>query len=139
MQGRRYAGRVKQFVRVDPDLYDAQVPSMLLQPIVENAYVHGISRSNVMGTLVVEGSRYGDRMKLIVMNTGIGLNPAPDGSPEGHGVGLRNIQKRLQLHFGENANFDMRQIDARHVQVSILLPLQFSNITNATDSQVWSQ
>jgi len=125
MQGRRYAGKVTQSVRVDPDLYDAQVPSMLLQPIVENAYVHGLSRTEAMGALVVEGTRQGNQVKLTVMNTGIGLNPGPYGSSEGHGVGLRNIQKRLDLHFGKNAKFEIRQIDARHVQVSIVLPLQY--------------
>ena len=125
MQGRRYAGRVKHSVYVDPELYDAQVPSMLLQPIIENAYVHGLSRTEAMGALVVEGSRERGQMKLIVRNTGVGLNARPDASLEGHGLGLSNIQKRLQLHFGANARFEIQQVDPRHVQATLFLPLQY--------------
>ena len=58
MQERRYAGRVKQSVRVDPELYDSLIPSMLLQPIVENAYVHGLSRTRAAGTLTLEVHRH---------------------------------------------------------------------------------
>src|ERR1700739_553395 len=49
MQGRRYSTRVNKSIRVDPELYDAMVPSMLLQPIVENAYVHGLSMTEAAG------------------------------------------------------------------------------------------
>ena len=44
MQARRYAGRIEQEINIDPELYDALVPSMILQPIVENAYIHGLSK-----------------------------------------------------------------------------------------------
>lgn len=125
MQGRRYAGRVRQSVRFDPELYDALVPSMLLQPIVENAYVHGISKAEVAGTLVLEGRRQGDQMRIVITNSGIGLNPQSDGDRNRAGVGLHNIQERLKLHYGAASQFEIVQIDSRHVQASILLPLQF--------------
>lgn len=130
MQKRRYAGRVSQSIRIDPDLYDVLVPSMLLQPIIENAYVHGIAKTESAGTLAVEGRRDGTRMRLTILNSGVGLNPKPDSDSEdgieGHGVGLRNLRKRLELHYGAESSFDISQVDARHVQVTILLPVQYS-------------
>ena len=126
MQGRRYSGRVKQSIRVDPELHDALIPTMLLQPLVENAYVHGLSRTESAGTLVLEVRKAEHRMRIILMNSGIGLNPASNEYLNGHGVGLRNIKSRLKLHYGDGALFEIAQVDPRHVQVNIVLPIQYS-------------
>lgn len=126
MQGRRYSGRVKQSVRVDPELYDSLIPSMLLQPIVENAYVHGLSRTESAGILMLEVHRRGNQMRITVMNSGIGIDPTPDRDANGHGVGLRNIKSRLKLHYGEDSRFEIAQVDPRHVAVDVEIPLQYS-------------
>jgi len=125
MQGQRYAGRVTQSVSCDPELYDALVPSMLLQPIVENAYVHGISKTDANSILTIEGRRHGDQLGICVVNSGIGLTPRLNERSR-RGVGLRNIQARLNLHYGADATFEIAQIDQRNVSVTIVLPLQYS-------------
>jgi two-component system, LytTR family, sensor kinase len=125
MQGQRYAGRVTQSVSCDPELYDALVPSMLLQPIVENAYVHGISETDANNILTIEGRRHGDQLGICVVNSGIGLTPRLNERSR-RGVGLRNIQARLNLHYGADATFEIAQIDQRNVSVTIVLPLQYS-------------
>ena len=51
MQDQRYAGRVVRTLSVDPELHDALVPAMFLQPIVENAYAHGLSKLDRGGEL----------------------------------------------------------------------------------------
>ena len=126
MQERRYSGRVKQSIRVEPELHDALVPTMLLQPVVENAYVHGLSKTESAGTLALEVRRHEHQMRITVINSGIGLNPAPDEYLNGHGVGLRNIKSRLKLHYGDESLFEIAQVDPRHVQVNIMLPIQYS-------------
>jgi two-component system, LytTR family, sensor kinase len=126
MQGRRYSGRVKQSVRIDPELYDSLIPSMLLQPIVENAYVHGLSRSEAVGTLMLEVHRHGNQIRITVVNSGIGINPASDRDVNGHGVGLRNIRSRLMLHYGNDSRFEIAEVDPRHVRVDVEVPLQYS-------------
>jgi two-component system LytT family sensor kinase len=123
MQGQRYAGRVTQSVCCDPELYDALVPSLILQPIVENAYVHGISKTDANSTLAIEGRRDGDRLTLCVRNSGTGLKPRANGR---RGVGLRNIEARLKLHYGAEARLDIGEVDQRNVHVTIVLPLQYS-------------
>jgi len=125
MQGQRYAGRLTQSVSFDPQLYDALVPSMLLQPIVENAYVHGISKTDAKSSLTIEGKRSGNQLKICVMNSGTGLNVKSNDRGR-RGVGLRNIEARLKLHYGANATLEIAELDQRNVHVTIVLPLQFS-------------
>lgn len=131
MQKRRYAERVTQSIRIDPDLYDALVPSMLLQPIAENAYVHGISKTDSASTLALEGRKEGTRMRLTVLNSGVGLHPKQEEHSEGersdgHGVGLRNLRKRLNLLYGADFHLQVSQVDASHVLVTVVLPLENS-------------
>jgi two-component system, LytTR family, sensor kinase len=127
MQQQRYAGRITQSLRFDPELYDALVPSMLLQPIVENAYVHGLSKIEASGLLAIEGRRDGDRLRISVMNSGIGLHPRSSERSGRRGVGLRNIEDRLKLHYGADALVEIVQVDPRNVQVTIALPLQLTD------------
>ena len=126
MQGRRYAGRVEQTVSVEPELYDALVPSMLLQPIIENAYMHGLSKIPASGELLIEAKRDGEQMMICVVNSGLGLNPVKTKRDDRRGVGLANIRSRLQLHYGDRASLTMDEIDRRRVLVAIRFPLQFS-------------
>ena len=126
MQDRRYAGRVIRRLSVDPELHDALIPAMILQPIVENAYAHGLSKLDRGGELTVEVSRKGDRVLARVMNSGLGLAAGPDDAAAGHGVGLTNVRNRLRLHYGEDCSFSIDELDPAHVQVSISFPLQLA-------------
>jgi two-component system LytT family sensor kinase len=127
LQDRRFGNRVQQAVTVDPELHDALVPAMILQPIVENAYSHGLSKLDSGGILVIEARRELDRMKLSVINSGIGLPSGPNHRPAGKGVGLANTRSRLKLHYGVDHTFIIRQLGQNKVQVMMTLPLQLSH------------
>ena len=75
MQDQRYAGRVTRTVSVDPELHDALVPAMILQPIVENAYAHGLSKLDRGGSLYIDVRRNGQQLRALITNNGVGLNP----------------------------------------------------------------
>lgn len=131
MQDRRYAGRVTRTVTVDPELHDALVPAMILQPIVENAYAHGLSKLDRGGQLYIDIRRNGQQLRVLVTNNGLGLrlgaSQESNGSGAGgYGVGLTNVKDRLRLHYGAAGLFNMRELDLHRVQVSISFPLQFS-------------
>lgn len=126
MQERRYSGRVRQRLSVDSELHDALVPALILQPIVENAFVHGLSRCNGNGELAIDIRRDGKQVKLSVVNSGVGLKASASEPAPGRGVGLANIRDRLRLHYGEKGTLNMRAIDDSHVQVTVTLPLQMS-------------
>lgn len=131
MQEMRYAGRVTRTMRVDPGLHDALVPAMFLQPIVENAFSHGISKLDRCGELSIELRRDGERLQARVTNSGVGLRNGHSENGSGRGVGLENVRNRLQLHYGDASAFSIRELDASHVQVTISLPLQIA--TEAAD------
>jgi hypothetical protein len=131
MQDKRFVGRVQQSVKVDAELYDALVPTMILQPIVENAYAHGLSKLDRGGFLSIEAHRDGDYVRLSVLNSGIGLAADSGKRPAGQGVGLANVKGRLQLHYGSDHNFLISEHDLNKVQVTVTIPLQFSQ--NSTE------
>ena len=125
MQEARFAGRVTRTLSVDPALHDALVPAMFLQPIVENAFSHGIAKLDRGGELLIELNRDGRRLQARVTNSGKGLCNRPSENGCG-GVGLANIKNRLQLHFGNDSAFSIRELDPTHVQVTISFPLQIA-------------
>jgi two-component system, LytTR family, sensor kinase len=124
MQDRRFSGRVKQYMHVDPGVHDALVPSMILQPIVENAYAHGLSRLSSNGLLSIEADSHGPVLRLVVTNNGVGIAPAAQ--KNGNGFGLSNVRERLLMHYGGDHTFSMSQVGDDRVQVVMTLPLRFA-------------
>lgn len=132
MQDRRYAERVKRDIFIDSELHDALVPAMFLQPVVENAYAHGLSKIESDGELFIEAHRQADNVKLSVTNSGPAWQSqnghASNGhASNGHGVGLANVRSRLRLHYGDKCSFDLSHIDNTHVKVTIVFPFQLSH------------
>jgi hypothetical protein len=124
MQDRRFAGRVCQEVRVQPGLHDALVPAMILQPILENAYGHGLSHLSGAGLLRVEAREERSKLRLDVLNSGIGLNTAQSIHSSGHKLGLVNVKNRLRLHYRDQHTLSIQEVAPDQVLVSITLPLQ---------------
>jgi two-component system, LytTR family, sensor kinase len=142
MQAQRYAGRVEQSLYFDPELYDALVPAMLLQPVVENAYVHGLSKVEANGRLSIDVRKTGEQMKVAVLNSGQGLKGHESHSSNGHGVGLANVRSRLKLHYGELSSLSIEELERKQVQVTILLPLQYSRESPQSVTrygEIWSE
>jgi two-component system LytT family sensor kinase len=126
MQDRRFTNRVRQEVSVEPDLYDALVPAMLLQPVIENAYTHGLSRLDKDGVIIVDVRRQNAALTISVINSGLGLHPGHLNGSGRQGVGLANVKDRLRLHYGNEQAFAIEELAHGKVGVTITLPLQFS-------------
>lgn len=84
---------------IDEDLLDARVPNLILQPLIENALKHGISRNPAPGAVAISCHRAGDHLLLSVSDTGPGV-PIPQSRTEG--IGLSNTRSRLVRLYGEN-------------------------------------
>ena len=128
MQDRRFTGRVQQEVYVEHDLHDALVPAMLLQPVVENAYTHGLSKLE-KGQIIVDIRRRDENLAISVTNSGRGLHPPSPNGSQHRGVGLANVRDRLRLHYGSNQYFNIEEQEHGNVRVTLRLPLQFSEIS----------
>ena len=100
----RFNDRMSVRFDVAPDTLGAQVPSMILQPLVENAVRHGIARKRASGRIEVRSRRAGDSLELSVRDDGPGFGGAP--AADGNGVGLLNTHARLEQLYGPSG-FEM--------------------------------
>jgi len=95
---------------VDPDTLDMLVPSMLLQPLIENSIKHGLGKKVEGGTIRLRGRRAGDRLHLMVEDDGVGIPESKLATMHEQGIGVSNVNERLKVLFG--ADFRM-WIDSR--------------------------
>lgn len=125
LQDIRSAGQVRQRISIDPHLYDALVPTMILQPLVENAYVHGLSRVNA-GLIEMTAKEEDGNLCIQVRNSGVGLKSAKGRETGEMGIGLTNIRNRLRLHFGDQFVLAIREISNEIVEATVKFPLVFA-------------
>lgn len=100
----RFGERMRIEYAIEEPALSALVPSLLLQPLIENAVKYAISPREVGGTIRIEGRARGAMLEIAVIDDGPGMR---DGSAlmEGRGVGLRNTRERLQVLYGEHHRF----------------------------------
>lgn len=113
----RFAGRATLEWRIPDEVLGAAVPTLLLQPLLENAYKHGVERSTAPVELFVEARRDGEMLEVAVRNSG------PLQAPVVEGIGLRNCRERLALLHGAAASLTLTS-DPRGVVSRVLLPWQ---------------
>jgi two-component system, LytTR family, sensor kinase len=95
----RFQDRLTVHVRIDPDALDAEVPRMILQPLVENAIKHGVGNRAEGGSVQITASREGDRLSMQVRDNGGGLQGGTVRALN-KGVGLSNTRARLDCLYG---------------------------------------
>jgi two-component system, LytTR family, sensor kinase len=126
IQQMRFESKAHTYVAIDPEVLDALVPTMILQPLVENAYVHGVTRSRGEKFLGVEAQNQHGQLRICVRNSGRGLSDGASSERNGHGVGIANVKSRLELHYGDHQRFTLQEFPDGEVQAILLLPLGFS-------------
>jgi two-component system LytT family sensor kinase len=115
----RFQDRLSVKKQVEPDVLDALVPTLLLQPLVENAVRHGLSPRVAPGTVTLTARRVGDRLRLTVRDDGRGL-PPPDQRRERVGVG--NTRRRLRQAYGDGHRFELADAPGGGTLVLIEIP-----------------
>lgn len=122
----RFEERLEVTVDVPGHLHGLSIPSLILQPLVENSIKHGISENKhggevrISAELVKEGSA--EFLKLIVSDSGAGRNIAKVRTSSG--VGLQNVRGRLASHYGTKAVLSVESDPAKGTQASVLIPVQ---------------
>jgi LytS/YehU family sensor histidine kinase len=118
LQQKRFADRLTIWMADLDDIPSLWVPSLILQPLIENAVVHGLAGHSGGVEIRVEVTVCGDNLVLRVINT-IARN-AVAGSD---GIGLRNVRERLQVQFAERAKFSAAAADPANWIAEIRMPL----------------
>jgi len=133
IQGMRFKDRLAIRIYVAPDTLDCAVPSLILQPIVENAIHHGISERVGSDIIEIESRREGDLLCIEVRNRNSALeNGEGRQTHKGHGVGLSNTQLRLQELYGDAGKVRLDMLWPEGVACRIHLP--FRRIEDMDDS-----
>jgi LytS/YehU family sensor histidine kinase len=117
----RFGDRLRVRWDVAADAEPAQVPPLILQPVVENALRHGLWPRSDGGELVICARRAGDALELEVCDDGVGL-PAAPAAGEGRGVGLANVRARLERMYGAAGGFELARRTPRGVAVRMRMP-----------------
>jgi LytS/YehU family sensor histidine kinase len=118
----RFGDRLHVQIRVEPGLLDASVPTLLLQPLVENAVRHGIAPQVMGGRVEIDARREGGQLRLVVRDNGAGL-AADTLQAFNTGVGLSNTRSRLGHLYGENHRFEFERPAGGGLEVTVLMPL----------------
>ncbi len=102
----RFENRLRASFDIDPAAQAARLPTMLLQPLVENAVKYAVTPSEEGADILIAARRRGDLLELEVADTGPGLGDRPAAAP-GTGLGLRNIRDRLAQAYGDAHRFEL--------------------------------
>jgi len=124
----RFEQRLRVTIDVPPRVRSIRLPSLLLQPLVENAVKHGIAHKQSGGEVVVRAriERIGEerrQLSLTVQDTGAGTTPLALERGRTAGVGLRNVERRLECQYGASASLSIRTVSGEGTVVEIRLPL----------------
>jgi two-component system, LytTR family, sensor kinase len=118
----RFGDRLQVAVNVPRNLLTAQVPSLLLQPLAENAIKHGIAKRAAGGTVQITAASSSGSLRLTVYNDSPHLPANWEATPMG--VGMGNLRTRLQILYGNASELQMGRSDAGGVEVAVTLPLR---------------
>jgi LytS/YehU family sensor histidine kinase len=119
----RFRNRLEVVIAVDDDAIDAQVPSLILQPMVENAMRHGVEPNAKMGRIELRGSRQDENLVLTVTDNGAGI---PADGPKREGIGVANTRARLAELYGERQKFELVNGPEGGLCVRITIPFSIS-------------
>jgi len=107
----RFEDRLQPRFEIDPQVEKARLPSLLLQPLVENAIKYAVTVKEEGAEIAIEGRRVIDRLLITVSDSGPGLEARPNRATS-TGVGLANIRDRLAQAYGDNHRFETESIKA---------------------------
>ncbi|MGP1283165.1 MAG: sensor histidine kinase [Parasphingopyxis sp.] len=127
----RFEDRLRPSFDIDPRVTRARLPSLLLQPLVENAIKYAVTPQEEGAEIRISAQQVGNRVQITVSDTGPGLQ---DGAVTRHsstGVGLANIRDRLVQAFGEEQRFEIKTNEGGGFCVEIEIPLQFEQAKEA--------
>jgi hypothetical protein len=133
IQQTRFSDRIQGQVLVEEAALSARVPCMILQPLVENAVIHGLEPKEEGGRITVTGRRVEDQVHIEIRDDGVGIPPEVQkaifdlqvrrsGKGQVSGLGIVNIFRRLQHNFGSNCALDVTSTPGKGICIQLTFP-----------------
>ncbi|HEY6328329.1 MAG TPA: ATP-binding protein [Blastocatellia bacterium] len=120
----RLGGRLRVDIAISPETLDALVPSMLLQPLVENAVRHGVAPLVEGGTIRIRSKISGAQLHISIQNSGASRARVDPTNQPAHGIGLRNTAERLKTLYGSAHRFALQWPEAGGCEATVELPFR---------------
>ncbi|MGB0035339.1 MAG: histidine kinase [Candidatus Acidiferrales bacterium] len=114
--------KLQIFKEIDNEMLDAFVPSMLLQPMIENSIKHGLAPRLEGGQIHLRMRRQDGRLFIEVEDNGLGISPERLAEVYGGGIGISNVHERLRLLYGDQFKMDIRSQEGQGTQIHIEIP-----------------
>ncbi len=118
----RFGPRLRIEKAIDPASLDVVVPSMLLQPLVENSIKHGLSPKIGEGRITIRSVRENGHAIIDVIDNGVGVGPTHVERVKAGGIGLRNVNERLRVIYGANYQLQLDSVPDQGTCVRIVIP-----------------
>lgn len=119
----RFQGRLEALETIAPDTLRAMVPSLILQPLVENAIKHGVAKRSGIGRIEIRAERIGEMLHLSVLDNGAShFTSRLRDQHDGIGLGLKNTRARLLQSYGENQSLTLRKNTDGGVVAEVVMP-----------------
>jgi two-component system LytT family sensor kinase len=118
----RFGPQLRVVKDISPDTLDLIVPSMLLQPIIENSIKHGLSRKVGGGRITIRTSRRDNRSLIEVQDDGLGMTEERLQEALEGGIGLSNVNERLRTIYGAGCSLKLSSVTGRGTSVSVEIP-----------------
>ncbi|OHE71831.1 MAG: histidine kinase, partial [Treponema sp. RIFOXYC1_FULL_61_9] len=125
----RYKDKLDYEISVDPEIRRFRTVKLILQPLVENAIYHGIKNKAEAGKIVVSGRRTETGVELAVSDDGVGMGAeqlqsllSRSSEPNGNGLGVRNVDERIKLYFGDEYGLMYESAEDEGTTVRVRLP-----------------
>ncbi len=118
----RFGPQLRVVKEISPDTLDLIVPSMLLQPIIENSIKHGLSRKVGGGRITIRTSRRDNRSLIEVQDDGLGMTEERLQEALEGGIGLSNVNERLRTIYGAGCSLKLSSVTGRGTSVSVEIP-----------------
>lgn len=131
IQKMRYKDKLEFEVIVEPEVYDVKIIKLVLQPIVENAIYHGIKYKESKGNLKIHGYKSGDDVVIKIIDDGAGMDEEALAhifdkrkvNYKFNGVGVYNVEKRLQLYYGNKYGITYESAIQEGTTATIIIPI----------------
>jgi len=132
IQKNRLEDQLDYSLEIEAELYEFPIPKLILQPLIENAIKHGIVRAARPGRVSVRAFRQKQRICVTVEDTGAGMDPEAlencrrrleHCAEDQRSIGLRNVARRLQLHFDGQCRFSVESRPGEGTALCLLLPM----------------
>lgn len=133
----RFGDRLSLDFHIEPEAKLATVPSLLLQPIIENSMKHAIAQNEAGGTISLFAQVKNNRLIMQLSDTGSGVKVANSkvASPKGRGVGLRNTNERLKALYEDDFSVNIEILPSGGLKTTIELPCEYLGSDNTNSNQ----